>query len=310
MRAAGFSRYGGPDVVELIELPEPEPGPGEIRIRVAAATVNPADLLFRGGGLASAIEGEPPYVAGLELAGTVDLAGDGARLRPGEDVVAMTKFIPTGRGAHAELVVVDGESAARAPANIAPAAAATLPMNGLTVRLALDRLALMPGSTILVTGAAGAIGGYAIQLAIAEGLRVVAIAGSADEALVGGFGAELFIARGENAAQAVRAAFPSGVDAAIDAACIGSPILPALRDGARIAALRSFDGETDRDISVELVSVRQYLREAGKLEHLVELTEAGGLTPRVAETFPLERAADAHARLERGGLRGRVVLEP
>jgi NADPH:quinone reductase-like Zn-dependent oxidoreductase len=73
--------------------------------------------------------------------------------------------------------------------------------------------------------------------------------------------------------------------------------------------VRSFAGETDRGISVELVSVRQYLREAAKLEHIVELTESGKLTPRVAETFPLERAADAHARVERGGLRGRVVLE-
>ena len=309
MRAAGFSRYGGPDVVELTELPEPEPGPGEIRIRVAAATVNPADVLFRGGGLAAAIEGSPPHVAGLELAGTVDAAGEGARLRPGDSVVAMTKFIPSGRGAHAELVVVHGDSAARAPANIAPVAAATLPMNGLTVRLALDRLGLVPGSTILVTGAAGAIGGYAVQLAIAEGLRVVAIAGNADDALVRAFGAELVIPRGEHAADVVRQAFPSGVDAAIDAACLGSAILPALRDRGRIVALRSFAGETDRGISVELVSVRQYLYEAEKLEHLVELTEAGKLTTRVAETFPLKRAAEAHARVEHGGLRGRVVLE-
>lgn len=309
MRAAGFSRYGGPDVVELIELPKPEPGAGEIRIRVTAATVNPADVLFRRGGLAAAIEGPPPYVAGLELAGTVDAVGEGARLHHGDKVVAMTKFIPSGRGAHAEFVVVHGESAARAPASIAPVAAATLPMNGLTVRLALDRLALAPGSAIVVTGAAGAIGGYAVQLASAEGVRVAAIAGREDEGLVRGFGAELVIQRGEHAARAVREAFPSGADAAIDAACLGSPILPALRDGARVVALRSFAGETERGISVELVSVRQYLREAAKLAHIVELTESGKLTPRVAETFPLVRAADAHARLERGGLRGRVVLE-
>jgi NADPH:quinone reductase-like Zn-dependent oxidoreductase len=192
---------------------------------------------------------------------------------------------------------------------MAPVAAATLPMNGLTVRLALDRLALLPGSTIVVTGAAGAVGGYAVQLAVEEGLRVVAIAGRADEGLVRSFGAELVIPRGERAAEAVREALPLGADAAIDAACVGSPILPALRDGARVVALRTFAGETDRGISVELVSVRRYLREAGKLEHIVELAEAGALTPRVAETFPLERAADAHARLEHGGLRGRVVLE-
>jgi NADPH:quinone reductase-like Zn-dependent oxidoreductase len=168
--------------------------------------------------------------------------------------------------------------------------------------MALDRLALAPGSTLLVTGAAGGIGGYAVELGAAEGLRIIAVAGEGDEDLVRGLGAEVFIPRG---------ALPEVcADAAIDAASLGPALLPAVRDGGRIVPLRPFAGDTERDISIELVSVREYLREPDKLEHLVELADAGRLTPRVAETFPLDRAADAHARLERGGLRGRLVLEP
>ena len=116
MRAVGFTRYGGPEVLGLVELADPEPGEGEIRIRVAAATVNPADTLFRSGGLGRIVTGEPPYVAGLELAGTVATPAGRARAgAPGDRVAAMTRFIPDGRGAHAELVVVHGESAAAIP---------------------------------------------------------------------------------------------------------------------------------------------------------------------------------------------------
>ena len=163
-------------MLELVDVPAPVPGEGEIRVRVAAATVNPSDTLFRSGGLADVVTGAPPYVAGLELAGIVESAGPGARWRRGERVAAMTRFIPDGRGAHGELVVVHGDSAAAVPDGLGLAEAATVPMNGLTVRLALDTLALAPGSVVVVSGAAGAVGGYATQLAAADGLRVVAVA--------------------------------------------------------------------------------------------------------------------------------------
>jgi NADPH:quinone reductase len=130
-----------------------------VRVRVAAATVNPADTLFRGGGLAAAVAtARPPYVAGLEFAGTIDAAGPDAGWEPGAAVMGITAFIPNGRGAHAEQVVVDARSVTDIPKGATMAEAATLPMNGLTARLALDRLGLSPGQTLAVTGAAGAVG--------------------------------------------------------------------------------------------------------------------------------------------------------
>ena len=144
MRAVTFTRFGGPDVLEVAELPEPTPGPGEVRIRVAAATVNPTDIGFRAGRQASQQLAEmgvhPPYVPGMELAGVVDAAGPGTAWRPGERVMAIVTPRRPGGGAQAELVVVPSASVARVPAGTSlEAAAAALPMNGLTVRLALDR---------------------------------------------------------------------------------------------------------------------------------------------------------------------------
>lgn len=309
MRAVGFREYGGPEVLEVVELPDPEPGPGELRVRVAAATVNPADTLFRAGGLASIIEGEPPYVAGLELAGVVDAAGPGVDYAVGDRVAAMTKFIPDGRGAHAELLVLRADSAvAPVPDGLELVEAATVPMTGLTVRLLLDTLALPEGATLAVTGAAGAVGGWVVQLGSREGLRVIGIASPGDEEAVRALGAAEFVARGDGVAAAVRGLAPEGVDALVDAAVVGAPVLPLVRDGGRIGALRPFAGEPERGISVDLVSVRQYIDQPGKLAELMRLAGEGALRLRVAATFPPEQAVEAHRRLDAGGLRGRPVL--
>jgi NADPH:quinone reductase-like Zn-dependent oxidoreductase len=299
VRAVGFTRYGGPEVLGPVELPMPEPGEGEIRIRVTAATVNPSDTLFRSGGLAALMTGEWPYVAGLELAGIVDATGANGRWQVGDRVAAMTRFIPDGRGAHAELVVVHEDSAAAVPDGLALVEAATVPMNGLTVRLAYDTLGLSPGAVVAVSGAAGAVGGYATQVAVADGLRVIAIASPGDEELVASLGAEAMVPRGPDAAAAVRELVPDGVDA-----------LPAVRDGGRIVALRAFDGEPERGITIDLISVRTYIREPAKLQALLELAGTGLITPRVAAVYGFGEAAEAHRRLEAGGARGRLVLEP
>lgn len=309
MRAVGFTRYGDPEVLGLIGVPDPKPAEGEIRIRVSAATVNPADTLFRRGGLAAVVTGEPPWVAGLELAGTVDAAGPGARWQPGDRVSAMTRFIPDGRGAHAELVVVHGDSASKIPEGLGMIEAATMPMNGLTVRLALDTLGLAAGSRIAISGAAGAVGGYATQLAAAAGLHVIAVASPADDTLVRELGAREVVPRGPGAAEGIRELAPDGVDGLIDAANAGGALLPAVRDDGTVVALRPFDSEPERGISVELISVRSYMRRPVELDALLRLAGTGALTPRIAATYHPEQAAEAHRRLDAGGVRGRLVLE-
>jgi NADPH2:quinone reductase len=312
MRAVTFSRFGGPEVLEVTELPVPEPGPGEVRIRVAAATVNPTDISFRLGRQTVAqlreLGAVPPWVPGMELAGVVDAAGAGSGWRVGDRVMAIVNPRRPGGGAQAEFVVVPAASVARVPEGASLEAAATLPMNGLTVRLALDRLALRPGQTLGVTGAAGAVGGYAVQLGVVDGLRVIAVAGPRDEALVNGFGAAAVVPRSDGAMRALYDAAPGGVDGLIDAAVLDAAALPAIRDGGRLATVRGFAGPSERGITIEPVRVTSYLLNHDALDRLGQLVTEGRLTLRVAEAFPPERAAEAQRKLDAGGVRGRLLI--
>jgi NADPH:quinone reductase len=313
MRAVTFSKFGGPEVLEVSQLPEPQPGPGEVRIRVAAATVNPTDISFRVGRqhtIAQLAEMgvQPPFVPGMELGGVVDAVGAGTDWKIGDRVMAIVNPRRPGGGAQAELVVVPAASVARVPDGASLEAAATLPMNGLTVRLALDRLALKPGQTLGVTGAAGAVGGYAVELGVSDGLRVIAVAAPQDEALVKKLGAEKVVPRGDAAIRGLHDAAPGGVDGLIDAAVLDAAALPAIRDGGKLATVRGFAGPSERGITIEPVRVASYLQNHDALERLGRLVAEGRLTLRVAETFPPERAADAQRKLAAGGTRGRLLI--
>jgi NADPH:quinone reductase-like Zn-dependent oxidoreductase len=309
MRALTFSTFGGPEVLEVKELPDREPGPGQVRIRVAAATVNPTDTGFRGGRQAAAMgDLKPPYIPGMEFAGTVDKAGEGSEWKPGDRVMAIVVPRRPEGGAMQETVVVPSKSVARAPEGSTLEQAATLPMNGLTVQLALDSLALKPGETLAVTGAAGAVGGYAVELGVAAGLKVIAVASPSDEALLKKMGAWAFVPRGDEAVAGIRKLAPEGVDGIVDAAVIGEPILPAIKDGGGMAVVRGWQGETQRGITVYPVQVSRYVENQDALANLGKLVEQGKLTLRVQETFPAERAAEAHRKMEAGGIRGRLVV--
>lgn len=309
IRAVGFTEFGDPSVLRVLTVPMPQPGPGQVRVHVAAATVNPTDLGFRHGGRRMADRLGPPYIAGMELAGRIDRVDPSVTSwRAGDLVIAAVSPWEPGGGAQAEYRVVDADQLARVPDGISLEAAATLPMNGMTVRAALDMLALPPGATLAVTGSAGAVGGYAIQLGTHEGLEVTGDAAPADEELIRSFGARHVVTRGPGMAEAVRAIYPSGVDAVLDAALLGPAILPAVRDGGQLLAVRPFQGETERDIKISLVMVGQHLHEGSRLASLAELAEKGVLTLRIAEVMPADRVAEAHRRLEAGGVRGRLVL--
>jgi NADPH:quinone reductase len=311
MKAIGVTHFGGPDALQVVELPDPEAGPGEMRIRVHAAVVNPTDTVLRGGARAAALKDvPPPYVPGMDVAGVLEQTGEGVQtdLRPGEHVMAIV--VPHGaHGGYSERVVVPAGSVARVPAGATDAEAATLPMNGLTTVQALDLLGLQPGQTLAVTGAAGAVGGYAVQLGKVAGLRVIADASEADEALVKDLGADIVVRRGPDFAGRVREAVPEGADGLIDAALLNELAVPAVRDGGRIATVRGFRGAEERGITFHPVLVRNYAREQGKLDRLRRLADAGQVTLRVARILPADRAAEAHRTLEAGGTRGRLVLE-
>jgi NADPH:quinone reductase-like Zn-dependent oxidoreductase len=243
----------------------------------------------------------------MDLAGTIDAVGPDVSWVVGERVMAVVIPLRALGGAQAEFVVVPADGVARVPDALALTEAATVPLNGLTARLALDTLALPRGSTLGITGAAGALGGYAVQLAKLDGLRVVADASATDEALVTGLGADIIVPR-EHEADAFRAAVPEGLDAVVDCAVLGGAVLAAVRDGGQLAAVRSFREPSERGIAIRQIWISDYVTNHAALHVLADLAGQGLLTTRLADTLPPEHAADAHRRLAAGGVRGRLVI--
>lgn len=316
MRAVGVVEYGGPEVLRVLELPDPKAGPGEIRIRVRAAAVNPTDTFVRNGARAEAQRGvsPPPYVPGMDAAGIVEEIGEATPtgVRVGDHVMAVV--VPAGsHGAYAERVVVPAESVAPVPAGASDVQACTLPMNGLTARLALDTLCLQAGQTLAVTGSAGAFGGYVIQLAKADGLTVVADASDEDEPLVSDLGADVVVARGDDVAERIRQAVPQGVDGLADGALLNGLVAGAVRDGGKVVTVRGYRGDDGagaaRGVTFHPIRVADYALRSDKLEGLRRQVEAGLVSLRVARTFSPEQAPEAHRLLEAGGVRGRLVIE-
>lgn len=312
MLAIGVHQHGGPEVLEMVELPDPEPGTGQVLVRVRAAAVNPTDTYVRNGARAraQAKQSPPPYVPGMDVAGVIDAVGPDTStdLSVGDRVMGIV--VPFGHhGAYAEKVALPVGSVARAPAGTSHAEASTLPMNGLTARLALDFLALDPGQVLGVTGAAGALGGYVIELAKADGLVVVADASERDTRLVQELGADYVVRRGDGVADRMLAAVPGGVHGMVDGSVQNDALFRAIRDGGGFATVRGFLEEAPRGIRSHQVWITSYAEEQGKLDTLRRHVEAGEITLRVAQTLPAAQAAQAHRRLEAGGVRGRLVLE-
>src|SRR5262249_56480158 len=167
------------------------------------------------------------------------------------------------------------------------------------------RVAGRRGQTLGVTGAAGAVGGYAVELGVADGLRVIAMARAQDEALVRRLGAKSFVPAGDGAIRAMYDAAPGGVDGLIDAAVLDAAALPAIRDGGKLATVRGFAGPTERGITIEPVRVASYLTNQEALDRLGRLVAEGRLTLRVGETFPPGQAAEGPGKVGAGGAGGR-----
>ncbi|MGW1179063.1 NADP-dependent oxidoreductase [Kitasatospora sp. NPDC002543] len=312
MKAIGLEEFGDPDVLRVLDLPEPQAGPGEVRIRVHAAAVNPTDVMLRRGGHAVRMpDRRPPFVPGMDAAGVIDQLGPGAdgRLAVGQRVVAVVRFTGERGGAYAERIVVPAASVVPAPEKVDLPAASTLLMNAMTARLALDALAVPPGGTVAVTGAAGAVGGYAVELAKADGLTVVADASPRDVERVRRFGAGHVVERGPEVAARIRGLLPDGVPGLVDGSDQTTEVVPAVADGGALAALRGWPGPAGRSIRVHPVMVADAIAHTERLDALCRQVEAGVLTLRVAEVLPAEQAARAHRLLEAGGLRGRLVLD-
>jgi NADPH:quinone reductase-like Zn-dependent oxidoreductase len=306
MRAVLIRETGGPDALSVGDIEVRAPGASEVRIAVKAAAVNPTDTALRRHG----DERAPPWIPGMDAAGTIESVGAGVEgLSVGQAVMAaVTPRRPEG-GAQAELIVAPAASVVPIPDGASLAQAATLPMNGLTATLGLDLLALPAGAWLAVSGGAGLLASYVIPLAREAGVRVIADASPADEALVQSFGADVVVPRGERFVAAVRSVAPDGADALFDTAVLGLAGAEAVRDGGAIAAVRGWhDDDPPRGIEVKPVWVRTVLERTDWLAHLRDLASAGRLQLRVAAEFPPQQVAAAHRLMEAGGLRGRAVI--
>ncbi len=310
MRGVGVIEFGGPDALQVVDLPEVHAGAGEVRLRVHAATVNPTDTMLRSGARADALKDVPtPHILGMDAAGVIDEIGPGTEtdLQVGDSVMAMV--IPhASHGAYRESLVLSANAVVRAPAGASHVEASTLPMSGLTARQSLDQLALQSGKTLAVTGAAGCYGGYVVQLAKADGLRVIADASPADEQLVRDLGADIVVPRGNDISDQIRKVAPDGVDGLADGAVQNELAVGAVKDGGAFASVRFWGGNEERGITFHRTLVRTYDDRADLLDKLRQQTEDGTLTLRVAATYAPEEAAEAHRRLEAGGTRGRCVI--
>jgi len=301
VKTVRFSRFGGPEVLEIVDLPDPHPGPGQVRIVVRAAGVNPSDWKKRKG----LMDGELPQTLGHEAAGVVDELGEGvADVAVGDRVFGLSAE----GAAQAELAVLSFY--APIPPSLDFPGAAALPAAVETATRTLDQLGVGAGAgrrgTLLINGASGSVGSAAVQLAVVRGARVIGTASPANHDYLRSLGAEP-VAYGEGLAGRVRALAPDGVDAALDVA--GSGVVPELIELAggpeHVVTIADFAGAQEH-------GVRFSRGDAGRAVHALaeigELIESGRFSLPVARTFPLAQVAQAHRVGEDGRVRGKLVL--
>ena len=320
MQAVAFDHFGGPEAIRLADRPTLEPRPGEVVIDVAAASVNPTDIMMLSGAQARMmVDLAPPYTAGMEFAGRVAQCGPGVNLGIGQAVVGVVNPRRPEGGAQAQQVRLPVALVAPINETVGLIAAAAVPMNALTAILCLELSDLSRGQSVLVTGGAGAMGGFAIQLARQAGLRVLANGGDSDHSLLSQLGADIVLPRDTGLEDALMAACPEGVDALIDAALIGARLSHRVRSGGAAVALRASHAIVDDRLRTFVVSVGKVLQEPDvdpsvtrNIERIARYIEDGTLTPRVAANgvFALRHASEAYRMAQRSGVRGRVLLVP
>ncbi len=311
MRAIVMRELGGPDVLEPQEVERPDPIPTEVLVRVAAAGINPVDWQTRQGGGMSVAIGDPPLILGWDVAGTIEQIGRGVtRFGPGDRVFGMPWF-PRRAGAYAEYVTAPARHFARSPEALTDQQAGALPLAGLTAWQSLVETAEVgDGNRVLVHAAAGGVGHLAVQIAKAQGAHVIGTARAAKHDFLRELGVDEPIDYTARPFDEVVA----DVDVVLD--LIGGEdhnlrSLATLREGGMLIGIA---GGLPQEV---LTSAKQQSKratpilvepDAAGLESLAALADAGDLKVHVEETFPLERAAEAHELLQERRVRGKVVL--
>ena len=330
MKAVIAERYGGPEVLELADVPIPQVGPNGVLVQVHASSVNPVDWKLRRGLLSALWDLRFPVIWGCDLSGVVEQVGSAVTLfKPGDSVYGFKhgKVAKTYRGTYAEYVVVPESALARKPQELSHEQAAAIPLAALTAWQALlGRGRLRPGQRVLIHAAAGGVGGFAVQIAKAVGARVAATAGARNQEFLRQLGADLAI---DYARERIEDKL-SGFDLVLD--CVGRSVwaasLRVMKLGGRLVTLlppipeqpagklRFFATAISGLLSgagSALVQGKRFLLVQGKprggdLEKINALIEAAKLRPEIEKVFLLDQIADAHRLSEQGHVRGKLVV--
>jgi NADPH:quinone reductase-like Zn-dependent oxidoreductase len=309
MKAVRFHEYGGPEVLRYEDVDRPHPAAGQVLVRVGATSFNQVDAGIRSGFLQQVFPVALPHTPGIDVAGTLAEIGEGvAGWSVGEAVVG---FLPmTEDGASAEFVLAPAELLTGAPTSIPLVDAAALPSASLSAWQALfEQADLKAGQRVLVNGAGGGVGGYALQLAKQAGATVIATASPRSRDAVEALGADRIV---DYTATAVTEAISEPVEVVLNLVNAPESDLAGLTDlvsdgGVLVSTTSPVRDDPGRDVR----SVRLFVRsDAGQLATIVELVDSGELKVDVSERFPLSEIARVHELGEAGKFRGKVILTP
>ncbi len=305
MRAVVQNSFGGPEVLEIVDIDRPELLSGEVLIRVRASGVNPVDVAVRSG--VYPLLGEPSFGVGWDVSGVVEEASPGARFKVGDEVFGMP-FFPRAATGYAEYVAAPSRQVARKPASLDHVEAAAVPLAALTAWQGLvDAARVEAGDQVLINRAAGGVGHFAVQIAKARGAHVIALASEARHEFLRSLGAdEVIDYRVTDFVDVVR-----DLDIVFDSNAQGSRSLSVLRPGGTLVSIME---HWNRELEAEVEAAGRHFAgvsvepDYASLEAISELIDAGRIRPHVQETFPLEEAGKAHELVGSGQVQGKVVL--
>jgi NADPH:quinone reductase-like Zn-dependent oxidoreductase len=304
-RAVRFDQYGGLDVLQVVDVPDPVPGPGEVLVRVKAASINPGEAKIREGALHSRYPATFPSGEGSDLAGVVEGVGvDVTAVGVGDEVIGYTD----NRSSQAELVVVLAENLTARPPSVPWEVAGSLNVAGATAWAAVRAVSPSDGDTVVVAGAAGGVGVFAVQLAAVAGATVIGLAGESKHGWLRSHDV-VPVVYGDGVEDRIRATAPDGVDAFLDLVG-GGYVELALALGVapdRIDTIADFDAITQHGVKGDGNAAGA---SASTLAELAADVANGSLEVPIAATYPLERVRDAYAELEQGHTLGKIVLLP
>ena len=313
MRAVVISRFGGPEALEIRQVPDPVPGPREVRIAVHAAAVNPVDAANRADGTWAKLR--LPAIIGSDFSGVIDSVGANvSQWGLGDEVFGAAPFRVGREGTYAEFHLADSETIARKPANLSHIEAAAVPLAGGTAHSVINRrLRVEPGERVLIHGAGGGVGVFAVQLVAAAGAQAIALASRRHHDLLLQLGATAAIDYHDPDALATAQQHAGGqFDAVADfvgGTCLSSS-LASIREGGSAATIVELKGDLDLalDRNITLHGVLLDRSDRSLFDELCIAIEAGQLRPVVSTVLPLEQVVEAHRLLEAGHVQGKLVL--